>query len=363
MKVCFIVGTLGRGGAERQLLYMMQALKEGGVDARVLSLTQGEAYEAMIKDLGIPIEWVGRSGNRFARLGRIVASLNGDRPDVIQSSHFYTNFYAAAAGRILGIPSVGAIRSNVTNEVRSNGAFGRLHLRLPKALIANSRAAVATAVTDHSVDPSRINFIANVVGDANGSSGRSDRSAFNVLFAGRLVAVKRPDLFVELASRLLAELPDRDLNFVIAGDGPLSETISTQLRAYSLTEHFSMLGEVADMSTVYADADLLVMTSSHEGTPNVVLEAMANGLPVVATKVGGIPELLGDDRGLAVDKDDLDGLVRAAKQIIDDDRLRSRFISSGRQYVADNHSISQLHKRLTEIYLKLGATPTPEAPE
>jgi glycosyltransferase involved in cell wall biosynthesis len=352
MKVCFIVGTLARGGAERQLLYMLQALKEGGVEARVLSLTNGEPYEAQIKDLGIPVEWVGRSSSRFARLSNIVASLKSDRPDIIQSSHFYTNFYAAAAGKLLGIPSVGAIRSNVTNEMRSNGAFGHLHLRLPKTLIANSRSAVAAAITGHSVHPARINFINNVVGHVR-EARKPDCSVCKILFAGRLVAVKRPELFVELASRLLAELPDRGLRFVIAGDGPLSEMICSKLQEHSLTEHFSMLGEVSDMSPVYAAADLLVMTSSHEGTPNVILEAMANGIPVVATKVGGIPELLGDDRGLLVDVEDLDDITRAAKRIVEDEQLRFSLIRNGRRYVAENHSMSQLRGRLMEIYRQL----------
>src|SRR5258706_1735559 len=91
LRVCFIAGTLGQGGAERQLFYMLQAMRAQGTPLRVLSLTQGEFWEQRIRALGVPVVWVGERTSRLARLCRIVKELAPDRPDVLQSSHFYTN--------------------------------------------------------------------------------------------------------------------------------------------------------------------------------------------------------------------------------------------------------------------------------
>ena len=75
MKICFIVGTLGRGGAERQLLYMLRALKKCGIAARVLCLTKNESYEDEIKSIGINVEWIGSHKNRGLRLLSIINNL------------------------------------------------------------------------------------------------------------------------------------------------------------------------------------------------------------------------------------------------------------------------------------------------
>lgn len=360
MRVCFIVGTLGQGGAERQLLYMLRALTECEIEVRALSLTRGEPYEAQIKDLGISIDWVGASQNRFVRLSKIVASLGKDRPDIIQSSHFYTNFYAGAAGRMLGIKSIGAIRSNVRSEMQANGIFGHLHLRTPRTLIANSRSAVGIAINEYSVRSKRLEFLANVVTPdpsihTSGHSEyvRSAENAFTILFVGRLVAVKRPELFVNLASRLVEELPGQNLRFVMAGDGHLEHEIRSRLQEDPVGKNFTMLGEVADMSEVYRTADLLVMTSSYEGTPNVVLEAMGFGIPVVATRVGGVPEILDDKSGILVHPWDFRGLVDATKLMIVDPQLRRKLGQHGRKFVIENHSSEHLQNNLVRIYEKL----------
>jgi len=91
MRVCFVAGTLGRGGAERQLIFMLRALREEGIETKLLCLTSGEALESEVRESGVDVEWVGQSPGRLARLLRIISSIRKYRPDIIQSSHFYTN--------------------------------------------------------------------------------------------------------------------------------------------------------------------------------------------------------------------------------------------------------------------------------
>ena len=141
MKVCFVVGTLARGGAEKQLVFMLQALQKLGIESEVLCLTRGEPYEEEINDLGFQVRHVGASKNRLSRLANIVRALRESRPDIVQSSHFYTNLYAGAAGKLLRIPSIGAVRSDLIYEIQSHRVTGKLQVSLPDMLITNSDAA------------------------------------------------------------------------------------------------------------------------------------------------------------------------------------------------------------------------------
>lgn len=304
-------------------------------------------------DLGISVDWVGSSKNKFARLISIIGNLRRNPVDVIQSAHFYTNIYAALAGRALGVTSIGAIRNDLTSEISANGVFGRWNLKLPKRLIANSQLAVDRAIAAR-IDPSRIYLVRNAV-DLN-CKGRhvTDGTGVTLLFAGRLVPQKRPELFIELASELVGMHPRSKLKFIIAGDGPQRASLEQKAREKGLGENeVSFRGEEASMSGVFQQSDILVLTSKHEGTPNVVLEAMANGLAVVASRVGGVSEIVDEDRGLVVDPHDFSELLEATSTLIADQGRRYKMGINGRTYVGRNHSITSLQRELTGVYSRI----------
>lgn len=352
MKVCFIVGTLGRGGAERQLVYMLRALRLEGIDVRVLCLTSGEAFESEIRELGVDVVFVGSSRNRLAKLSKIVRETREYAPDLVQSSHFYTNIYAAIAGRLSGIPSIGAIRNDLLSEIRLDRVFGRSQIRLPDFLIANSSVAVRRAEM-YRKKTGAVGLVRNVV-DLNGTGqpgAKPGTDGVAVLFAGRLVDQKRPDWFVSLAGRLHHENGSSNVRFRMIGGGPLRTSLDRQREDLGLTNAvFSIAGETADMESEYRQSDLLVLTSSFEGTPNVVLEAMSCGLPVVATKVGGVSEIVTEETGIPVEPSDFEGLVAATRGLIEDRGRRIQLGERARAFVREHHSLGYLRQRLPEIY-------------
>jgi glycosyltransferase involved in cell wall biosynthesis len=362
LKVCFLAGTLGRGGAERQLVYMLRALARAGVGTRVMCLTRGESFEQEIKALGVPVEWVGASASRPARLCRIISSLRREPADILQSVHFYTNLYVAVAGRATGAREIGAIRNNLTSELKENGLLGRAQLHLPRHLIANSALARQRAI-DRGISPAHVDLVRNAVslrGPAVAPSEEARRAvdgeagALNVLFAGRLTEQKRPDRFLRVLSRIVSRWPERRLKIRIAGDGPLRSHVAELTRTLGFApQGVEFLGELEDMSGVYREADLLVLTSDWEGTPNVLLEAMAYGVPIAATRVGGVPEIIADGRGLLADPEDEDTLTGAAMRLIDDSQLRARLARGGHDYVARHHSLDALEQQLTDIYQRI----------
>jgi glycosyltransferase involved in cell wall biosynthesis len=347
-----VAGTLGRGGAERQLVYMLRSLLDKCVSARLLCLTTGEPLEEEIRDLGVPVEYVGSQRAHLARLGEIFRSLQREPVDIVQSAHFYTNTYAALAGSALGVRSIGAVRNDLLSEVRGNWPYGWGHLLLPEFLIANSRLA-RQRVLQSGRSQRRVFLVENVV-DTDRYGGhrgvaRGERGP-RLLFVGRLVEQKRPDRFLRLVARLRRETGE-PVEARLVGDGPQRPALESMLAALDVPAGCAMfLGEVDDLRPLYEWADLLVLTSDHEGTPNVVLEAMASGLAVLATAVGGVPDLICHGGGLLVRADDEAALFRAAYRLVYGHRSTEQIISEGRRFVSAARSLDGLGDRLSCIY-------------
>ena len=351
LKVCFLAGTLGRGGAERQLIYMLRALKSVGVSTRVMSLTKGEALEEEILSLGIDIQHVCENHDPRARkLLRIVQSLRRSPVDILQGVHFYTNLYAAAAARLTRSKDIGAIRSNLSFDLQSSGRWGRLQLNTPRHLVTNSEPSQKLAIAN-GISPERIHLVPNVVSvDSETRNGNSNGSV-RILFVGRLTEEKRADRFLRVVSKVVNEAPQLKVKATIAGDGPLRPSLATLAQTLGLNnDKLQMLGEREDMRSIYQQADFLILTSDMEGTPNVLLEAMAHGIPVLATRVGGIPEIVGPDRGLLVEPGDEEGLAQGALRLACDPAFRRVLGRSGHDYVSRFHSFRTLPDRLLGIY-------------
>lgn len=353
-RIVFLAGTLGAGGAERQLFYILSSLKCMGCDVILISLNQGEYWEKPIRDLNIPIYWVGKSENRFLRLFSLISLVNSLRPILIQSQHFYTNLYSAIAGRLLRVTDIGAIRSNGVNEVKKTGTiFGWLSLYIPKYLAANSLAGKNFAETS-GVPAHCLRLLPNVVDTNLFTPRHTERTNkfVTLLFVSNLyLREKRAELFIQAIAKL-GKLIKTPISALIVGDGPLKadmELIAKEQGVYSSQLQF--LGNTDHVEDIYKQADILVLTSDREGTPNVIMEAMASGLPVVATSVGGVPDLVQDgSTGFLVEAGDLNGLVEKLAILIEDPKLRNQLGTFGREYIISHYSLEQLPNILRDFY-------------
>jgi glycosyltransferase involved in cell wall biosynthesis len=175
--------------------------------------------------------------------------------------------------------------------------------------------------------------------------------SLRLLFVGRLTDEKRADRFLRLAERTCREFAGKRVEARIVGDGP-ERAVLEDLRSTLMIDpgRVQFIGEIGDMAPLYAWADLLVLTSDHEGSPNVVLEAMASGLPVVATAVGGVPDLLCCGGGLMARPESEDALFAAVMKLATDTRLAERLSLEGTRYVARNHSLDSLGSQLDMMY-------------
>ena len=366
LKVCFLAGTLTPGGAERQLYYMLRALARAGATARVLSLDRGEFWEEKIKDLGVRVTWLGERSSRLPRLFRLLKEMQMDPPDVLQSQHFYTNAYVGMAARLLPMSGVGAMRSDGRLDARKSGSLGAwLNLRLPAIIAANSQSAIQYALAQ-GVAASRLHFLPNVVDTerfrisedseqkAEGR-GRNAGKPITLIAVGRLVRLKRLDRFISILGRLRTDCGLNVRGLIVGSRGrnqDLQPELENQARSLGLSpDVVQFRSVVSDMQSVYHEAAVCVLTSDFEGTPNVLLEAMACGLPVVAARTGGVPGIVQHGRtGFLLEPDDLDGFVAALAGLVRNLRLGTEMGRQARAYVEQNHSLERLPACLSALY-------------
>ncbi len=352
LRVCFVAGTLGQGGAERQLFYMLRVLKDAGADPVVLALTSGEFWENHIRALGIPIEWVGRHASKLARLWAITAAVLRWKPQLIQSQHAYTNPYATAAGRGLRVPVIAAVRNDFVSEIKGDGAAARRWgYRHAGVVAANSKAALRAALSS-GIPRGALRLLPNVVDVAEFSCPeRAPRAPVHILSVGRLAPQKRHDRFL----RTLAELRKvsaTPFRATVMGAGPEQAALEGLAASLGLLPEMVRIAEPsAQMMQVYRDADVFALTSDHEGTPNVVLEAMAAGLPVVSTTVGDATDIIRDgETGFLVSNDDESALVNRLSQLVNSPQLRYDMGLRARRHIDENFSLGRLPGYLNELY-------------
>lgn len=177
-----------------------------------------------------------------------------------------------------------------------------------------------------------------------------------VAVVGQLTPLKRQDLFIRAADKLISEGFD-DVDFVIVGGSENSEAdyieeLTRLVRDSSLGERIIWTGYVPDFSKQLSAIDLLVAPSENEGFSLVVAEAMAAGVGVIATRAGGLAELVQDGRtGVLVPVDDLDALCDAMRSLLTDDELRRRLGGAARAEVRDRFDREKIIDRIEQLYL------------
>ena len=179
-----------------------------------------------------------------------------------------------------------------------------------------------------------------------------DPHDFVIGAVGRLMPVKGVEIFLQ-AARMLKDR-GRSAKFLVAGDGPLASALQSLAREIGLADDVRFLGHRKDSHDILGLLDLFVLPSLSEGIPLVLLEALALSRPVVATNVGGIPEVVEDGRsGVLVPAGRPDELARGCLTVMDDPALAQRLGQAGRVRVEDAFSADAMAEKVTHIYRTL----------
>jgi glycosyltransferase involved in cell wall biosynthesis len=226
--------------------------------------------------------------------------------------------------------------------------------RSSRAIVANSQEVAAYIVRHYWAPRTPIRVIYNAVDTEYFRPyrpGESWRGPGPIVSIGRLVPQKNHALFLEAAGLLARTWPEAE--FMIVGDGPLRPALEAQGRALGLSGRLSFTGERDDIDAILRAASLFWLTSRWEGMPNVVLEAMASGVPVITTDVAGVRELLrpGID-GFIVASGESGGFVEHSRDLLRDAGLRQRFCTAARAR-AEEFSTARMVNAFAQLYDEL----------
>jgi glycosyltransferase involved in cell wall biosynthesis len=283
----------------------------------------------------------------------LAALMRRERPDIVHANSSKAGILGRLAAVLAGVP----VRVFTAHGWAFNAASGpastlyrwadRLMAPLTSVTICVSEREREAGIAARTCRAGRTVVIPTAVDAGAAPPVRREGRAPVVVFVGRLAAPKDPVTLV----RALAAVRGSAFTARIVGDGPERPAVEAEIRAASLLEHVELAGERRDVRRLLEDADVFVLSSRSEGAPLSILEAMAAGLPVVATAVGGIPEIVDDGTtGLLVPPGDAAALAAALERLLADAGLRARMGAAGWERVRERFDLAQLRRAHLEVY-------------
>jgi glycosyltransferase involved in cell wall biosynthesis len=353
-RVLHVAKVAGISGSENHLLLLLPALAERGFDVGAVMLHEGEPgaadFAERLETAGVPVERIRittAAGPRaFARLLRFVRA---QRPDILHTHLVHADFHGLVAGRLARVPVLVSTKHgfNPFRDGRAFAAADRAVGRLADVHIAISAglARYLAAREGFSVD----DFEVVHYGIAPGPPPSPPPEAPRLAVVGRLIPIKGHDTLLRALADVRRAVPGITLE--VAGAGDLDGELRATTARLGLDEAVSFLGHVTDVEDVFERAEIIVVPSFGEGFGMVALEAMERGRAVIASAVGGLPEIVDDGRtGLLVPPSDAGALAAAIGGLAGDPARAAAFGAAGRERALAEFSQDRCTDRTAELY-------------
>ncbi|ACM21308.1 glycosyltransferase [Geotalea daltonii FRC-32] len=364
-KVLHLIASHKIGGAERLLIAFAQAVDLNRFDV-VLGIFVRPDHENDLlwqeaKKLKIPLEPVViRSAFDFNQLHDIYAIIKKHKPDVIHTHGYKTNILAFLFAKLFNIKAVSTVHGGLHAERLITRFLYWVNLqclrRFDKIIAVSD--AVKSGLEKCGIGADKITVIKNIpaVSSCRSPVTTSARSKLGIPpqaklvgFIGRLEKVKGGAQFIDAA---LSALETRsDLYFIIIGDGSQKAVLEESVAKSGHSAHFRFAGFISDPTEVFSSLDLYVLSSLDEGIPLTVLEAMCLGVPVIATRVGGVPEVISDGiNGILLPPDDAPAMAAAISNILTDDTVRNSMVSRAKKDIAAKYDVGTWIAKIESLY-------------
>ena len=362
-RVCLLIGQLGLGGTEKQVVLLAEGLRARGIDTSVLLLFEGGPREDRLHAAGVPVVHLGfprkAAGldmlpRNLAAFARLVRHLRRIQPDVLHAFLYHSYVTAAPAARLARVRVLVAGRRSLGDFKRGRRvllAVERVATSVTDLLVANAESVAEDTRRHEKVRANKITTVYNGLPEA-----AFEPVAPATLHTDSPVVLCIANLKIYKGHRFLldavARLRDRGLpcTLVLVGEGPERQALEKQAVRLEIDVRF--LGTRADVEPLLARADVVVLSSLHEGMSNAVMEAMAAGLPVVATDVGGTGELL-RGRGILVPPSDPEALAGGLGRVLGDPVLAARLGAEARAWSRANLHVDAMVDQHVHIYREL----------
>lgn len=376
MNIAFLLDSLEIGGTELNAARTLEALGRRGIHVTVIHYRPDGPLRRRIEEAGHELIHIPTSSLYSPRTLRSVTAIRNilvsRRVSVVHAQDIYSNILGVLAGRVL-------TRLPVLTSRRWKDAVPRpalvplnawAHRR--STLVLPNSAELTDSLLKEGVSSDRIVVHENFIDDSalvplDTDARSSWRSALGIpdtaLVIGcvaRLSPVKRHDRLLDAFARVLRELPDARL--VLVGDGPARPSLETHAQRLSVAHRVIFTGTLPHTPLPQQLFDIGTLTSENEGFPNSLVEASACGVPLVATRVGGVTDVLQEGlTGFGVAPGDGTGLVAALLRLARDPALRERMGVRGHEVASKRFAETAAIDRLIGIYASVTSTRPPSA--
>ncbi len=360
LRIVELVPSLDVGGAERMAALMAMELQALGHRVTLVSLydSTGSWIEAELRSAGVPLRFLGKEPGLDLRvIPRLRSLLRGLRPDVVHT-HLHTLKYLLPAGFGLGHRVVHTIHNLAEHEIELSGrVVHHLAFRAGVVPVAIGDAVAASVRRTYGLAPGRtipngIPVAASVAPDGARAQVREELGLPGdvpvVVTVGRLNPQKNHALLLEAFARLPPAV-----HLLVVGEGELRGELSRRAGELGIGGRVHFLGVRRDVPRVLAAADVFALASGWEGNPLVVMEAMAAGLPVVATSVGCVPELVAPDTGRLVPPGEPAAFAAALAELCSDLVLARRLGTAARAVALARFDAPVMARAYTELFAVL----------
>ena len=357
------------------VIHLIPSLEVGGMERLVSDLaigrTSGETSILCLNKLGtlgeqikqtVSINVLNIPKNLFLAIITVYRALRSLKPDIIHCHNLQAHFFGSICAMLL--PNTQVVLTKHGQHIPSSGftsVINKLTLRKSKIIgVSEDITRIMQQWITKNNQP--IEYIANGISlipyqhpklkeDAKKSLGIK-QGTFCIGIVARLSEPKDHLLLIDAITFLSKTYPN--IILVIVGDGPLRNNIETYITDKKYEHLVKMLGERKDIANILNALDIFSLTSSSEGIPMTILEAMAASLPVIATNVGGIPQVVIDNKtGFLVEDKDKNGLVTAIKKLFEQPKLRQEFGKEGHLFLKKHYSINQVVDKYESVYLNI----------
>lgn len=363
VRVCALITELGIGGAQKVMADVLTHLPQDRY--RVLAVciyNPGETGEAL-RRAGIQVvDLAMRSKTDITVAGRLLRLLRSFRPDILHTHMFHANLLGRLVGRLAGVPLVISTEHTMGQEGSVRRVLNRWTSPLAGRVVAVSQSVGDFAVERIRIDPGRVVVIPNGIDLRRYQTGPDPREARAKLglpvegpvvgSVGTLRPVKGFDILLQAFARLAPHWPGAHL--LIVGDGPEMKKLRALADILGLCDRVHFTGARTDVEQLLPALDVFVCPSHWEGLPLAVVEAMAAGLPVVATRVSSLTEVVAEGvTGLIVPPADPAALAHSLETLLEDPELRRRMGAAGRQRAQDHYTLERMVSQTEELYQAL----------
>jgi glycosyltransferase involved in cell wall biosynthesis len=364
VRVLQMIDSLSTGGAETLLLTYAQQAAARGIQPTILALRNkpGAVLPQQLREAGARVEFVpGRGLLDPRRVVWIARFLRRERVDILHAHLEYATILGALAGALARVPVVVSVH-NTKPERREKVEllalrYGARRIIAVGRTIAESYGPMLKG-RSITVVPNPVSLspaVAQKPAELIRRELAGDPSRPLLVSVGRLERQKGyPDL---LSAMDILRRSHPGALLVVAGTGRIRDELIKRIRECDLQEQVRLLGLREDVPQLLAAADLYISASRWEGLPIAILEAMASGLPIGATAVGDVPEILSDGRGMLVPAAQPEQLARAAAIVLENRKLAQRLGAAARDYVSAHHRADAWFDELFKIYAEAAGRP------